>query len=111
MKIITLPDNTIVGPFKSLELLDDGNYLADESIMTADQVVDGVVSEVSDDYKHPEILKAENEAFNAEQKQKRYVAYTKESDPIFFKSQRGEATEQDWLDKIAEINAQHPYKV
>lgn len=29
--------------------------------------------------------------------------YRNESDPIFFKWQRGEATEQEWLDKVAEI--------
>ncbi len=31
-----------------------------------------------------------------------------EADPIFFKWQRGEATEQDWLDKVAEIRARYP---
>jgi hypothetical protein len=30
-------------------------------------------------------------------------AYRTESDPIFFKWQRGEATQQEWLDKVAEI--------
>lgn len=29
--------------------------------------------------------------------------YRNESDPIFFKWQRGEATQQEWLDKVAEI--------
>lgn len=48
--------------------------------------------------------------FNAEQKKKRHAAYIAESDPIFFKSQRGEATNQEWLDKIAEIDARFPYK-
>ena len=40
--------------------------------------------------------------------QQRQSAYQTESDPLFFKSQRGEATEQDWLDKIAEIKARFP---
>ncbi len=35
-------------------------------------------------------------------------AYLKESDPLFFKAQRGEATNQDWLDKIAEIKLRFP---
>ena len=35
----------------------------------------------------------------------RQSAYQAESDPLFFKWQRGEATEQEWLDKIAEIKA------
>lgn len=38
----------------------------------------------------------------------RQQAYTNESDPIFFKSQRGEATQQEWLDKIAEIKLRYP---
>jgi hypothetical protein len=38
----------------------------------------------------------------------RRMAYTLEADPLFFKAQRGEATEQDWLDKIAEIKSRFP---
>ncbi len=40
--------------------------------------------------------------------QQRSEAYRNESDPIFFKYQRGEATQQEWLDKIAEIKARFP---
>jgi hypothetical protein len=40
--------------------------------------------------------------------QQRQSAYQAESDPLFFKYQRGEATEQDWLDKVAEIKARFP---
>lgn len=35
------------------------------------------------------------------------AAYAAESDPLFFKWQRGEATEQEWLDKVAEIQARY----
>jgi len=38
----------------------------------------------------------------------RAEAYRTESDPLFFKSQRGEATHQEWLDKVAEIKARFP---
>ena len=38
----------------------------------------------------------------------RRQAYQTESDPLFFKAQRGEATQQDWLDKVAEIKARWP---
>lgn len=55
----------------------------------------------------PEILKQE---FNASQKQKRELAYKAESDPINFMYQRGEATQQQWLDKIAEIKLRYPYQ-
>jgi len=38
----------------------------------------------------------------------RHAAYVAESDPIFFMSQRSEATQQQWLDKVAEIKARWP---
>jgi len=38
----------------------------------------------------------------------RRSAYAAESDPLFFMAQRGEATQQEWLDKVAEIKARWP---
>lgn len=40
----------------------------------------------------------------------RQVAYQTESDPLFYKYQRGEATKQEWLDKVAEIKARFSKK-
>jgi len=52
---------------------------------------------------------AQRQADHAEQvRQQRAQAYREESDPLFFKAQRGEATQQDWLDKVAEIKARFP---
>lgn len=39
----------------------------------------------------------------------RRVAYQNESDPLFFEWQRGEATEQDWLDAVQAVKDAHPY--
>jgi hypothetical protein len=48
-------------------------------------------------------------ALKAEQAENsRKAAYTAEADPLFFKAQRGEATLQEWQDKIAEIKARYP---
>ena len=44
-----------------------------------------------------------------EQKRNRSLSYRDEADPIFFKWQRSEATEQEWLDKIEEIKLRYPY--
>lgn len=52
-----------------------------------------------------EILAAQHAAAQAA----RAAAYREEVDPLFFKAHRGEATEQEWLDKVAEIRALHPY--
>jgi hypothetical protein len=38
----------------------------------------------------------------------RSEAYIKEADPLFFKAQRGEATMQEWQQKVAEIKARFP---
>jgi hypothetical protein len=46
---------------------------------------------------------------NESQKLERSLAYRRESDPIFFLMQRGESTEQEWLDKITEIKERYPY--
>ena len=40
----------------------------------------------------------------------RKAAYMAESDPLFFKWQAGEATEEEWLAKRAEIRARFPEK-
>ena len=55
-------------------------------------------------------IQSEKAAFNESQRKKREATYTVESDPIYFLSQRGEATQQEWLDKIAEIKARFPYQ-
>jgi hypothetical protein len=43
----------------------------------------------------------------AAQKEARAEAYRVESDPIFFKAQRGEATMDEWLAKVEEIKARY----
>jgi hypothetical protein len=44
-----------------------------------------------------------------EQEVARKLAYVAEADPIFFMSQRGEATVGEWEAKVAEIKARYPY--
>jgi hypothetical protein len=109
MQIFTLPDNSIVGPFVTLEVT-EGGYLADGAFLAEDLVTGGVISTVPDDYVTPEQQAALTAQFNAQQKKNRFATYTIESDPIFFKSQRGEATNQEWLDAVAAVDAQFPYK-
>ena len=44
-----------------------------------------------------------------QQEAARAAAYRTEADPLYFKAQRGEATEAEWLAKVAEIKARFPY--
>ena len=44
----------------------------------------------------------------AERSNQRHYAYVTYSDGVFFKWQRGEATEQDWLDAVAKVQADYP---
>lgn len=54
-----------------------------------------------------EVLQMQNES--AEQiRQQRQSAYQAEADPLFFKWQRKETTEQEWLDKVTEIKNRFP---
>lgn len=46
---------------------------------------------------------AELEQVAQQKDEQRKRAYQNEADPLFFKWQRGEATQQQWLDKVAEI--------
>lgn len=39
----------------------------------------------------------------------RKQAYLEEADPIFFKAQRGEASQSEWLAKVDEIRQRFPY--
>jgi hypothetical protein len=41
--------------------------------------------------------------------QARRAAYTVDADPLFFRWQRGSATEQEWLDAVEAVKQQHPY--
>jgi hypothetical protein len=45
----------------------------------------------------------------AQQADNRRAAYVIEADPLFFMSQRGEATTAEWQAKVAEIKARYPY--
>lgn len=62
---------------------------------------------------------AEREAWVAGAYQREYDAvtetrqqqYAKLSDPIFMQYQRGEATEQEWLDAVQAVKDANPYPV
>jgi hypothetical protein len=41
--------------------------------------------------------------------QARLVAYEQKSDPIFFKWQRGDATEAEWREAVAKVKLDNPY--
>ena len=51
----------------------------------------------------------ETKASQMQAQANRAAAYTLESDPVFFKYQRGEALETEWIAKVDEIRARFPY--
>lgn len=62
---------------------------------------------------------AENEAWQAGAYQRefdtvtatRQFYYQRDTDPIFMQYQRGEATEQEWLDAVQAVKDANPYPV
>lgn len=54
----------------------------------------------------PEVKK---EITNFAASHKRRQEYSKTADPVFFKWQRGEATEQEWLDAVKSVKDKYPY--
>lgn len=39
----------------------------------------------------------------------RHAAYQQDADPVFFRWQRNEATQQEWLDAVKAVDDAHPY--
>lgn len=56
----------------------------------------------------PDYVQAKKEFDNTIATINRSNAYKEESDSIFFKWQRNEATQQEWLDKVSEIKQRFP---
>jgi hypothetical protein len=49
------------------------------------------------------------EVVYAQVEQARQQAYQQTADPLFFEYQRGDATEQEWLDAVQAVKDAHPY--
>jgi hypothetical protein len=54
-------------------------------------------------------LKVQHDLQIKQVESQRKAAYTIESDPIFFQYQRGDATEQNWLDAVEAVKTKYPY--
>ena len=66
--------------------------------------------EVKWDAEEAALIASAKDRHNAAMKQSREAAYKAESDSLFFKVQRGEATVQEWQAKVTEIKARFPYQ-
>lgn len=77
-------------------------YVDDNYIWEQDSYWLGWVPDPEPILSTPEEIAAEQAAIC---EQNRLDAYRNESDPLFFKWQRGEIEKQVWLDKVAEIKA------
>ncbi len=82
-------------------LVVDPNQLPENTVPCPEWVGIGmnINAEKPADFDQPEIERT---------KQLRFEAYTKEADPLYFKWKRDEATESQWLNKIAEIKKRYP---
>ena len=70
-----------------------------------------IISETTEEQK-AERAKWAVEALDEERRrieQQRRAAYQTESDPLFFGWQRGDNTEQEWLDAVQAVKDAYPY--
>jgi len=51
----------------------------------------------------------QHESAHQQVEEARAQAYRETADPIFFQYQRGDATEQEWLDAVQAVKDAHPY--
>lgn len=82
-----------------------------ESDGSQDDLITDDLVEISSD-KHAAMVESLKpqvtpEMILAQQKKERAYAYATESDPLFFKYQRGEIEKQVWLEKVAEIKKRY----
>lgn len=84
-----------------IEKDDSGNLIGDHEI-TFDKEVNPTQEQLDSIYE--EIIGEKRQSV----REKRLRAYRDESDPLFFKWQRGEATQEEWLAKVAEIRQLYP---
>lgn len=54
-------------------------------------------------------LEVQAEVQREQVERQRKAAYAVESDPVFFQYQRGDVTEQDWLDAVQAVKDRYPY--
>lgn len=80
-------------------------HATEKLVSVAPYIEDGQVFTVQVEPKTQEELDADIANADAALKVARAEAYRTESDPLFFKAQRGEATMEEWLAKVDEIKA------
>lgn len=93
-------------PWRFVEVMAPANHAAAQSLI---QISSEEVVETQQWRPKTAAELADEEASRiAEIDRQRAEAYRAESDPLFFKAQRGEATQQEWLDAVAAIKARLP---
>lgn len=103
---IEVPDGTVaIKPFHTFQQppVKDGHY----AVMRNGWVL---VEGEKPEYPPPIDPEVQKFMFNQEQKNKRSIAYREESDPIFFKVQRGEEAMETWLNTVEKIKNDYPYQ-
>jgi hypothetical protein len=94
-------------PWRVVEApLPDGNYVRTKSdvLVLDDEVVETQTYRLKTEAEK----QVEAQIRIEEARASRAQAYQQEADPLFFKAQRGEATMEDWLDKVQEIKNRYP---
>lgn len=83
-------------------------YIEQPNITYKQNIIEGIPEFIDGAWTQTWIVTdKEQEEIDRLNEQLRAEAYRNESDPLFFKWQRGEIEQQVWLDKVAEIKARY----
>jgi hypothetical protein len=108
--------NVVTGLYNTEVYLDESIDTLEISDEAAQTLIDAQGAFYRYQFKNNQLVTSEyleqeiKDSFNLQQKKNRQVAYEKESDPLFMKYQRGEATKEEWEAKVAAIAARYPYQ-
>lgn len=98
----------------SIQWFNQSEWLTDKPLFygtcddDADLTVAGIVSVLSEQ-EYTMFWDTEKTTILEQIRARRAKTYREEADPLFFKSQRGEAEISEWQDKVAEIRERFPY--
>jgi hypothetical protein len=106
---LSISDENIITPDFVVSDCNSANSVVQQGVTAPDDWVGGKYCFDGSSWTINPLWVDPNAEKRKEQEAARRAAYLAEADPLFFMSQRGEATVEEWQAKVAEIKARYPH--